>query len=87
MQVTRGQQIAQVGDTGDSPLVHLHFQICDGPDPLAARSIPFRFTDMTSDDSDLGTYVTFCERTLAEVGFADIDDDRAVGGRRVTPVD
>jgi len=47
-----------VGDTGDSPLVHLHFQISDGPDPLAARSVPFRFTDIESDNNDLGTYVT-----------------------------
>lgn len=56
--VTRGHQIGEVGDTGDSPLVHLHFQISDGPDPLAARSIPFRFTDIESDNSDLGAYVT-----------------------------
>jgi len=54
--VTGGQQIAEVGDTGDSPLVHLHFQICDGPDPLAARSIPFRFTDVSSDNPDLGMF-------------------------------
>lgn len=58
MTVTAGQQIAEVGDTGDSPLVHLHFQICDGPDPLAARSIPFHFTDITDDDPELGTYIT-----------------------------
>lgn len=55
--VRRGQQIGQVGDTGDSPLVHLHFQISDGPDPLAARSLPFRFVDATPDDIELGTFI------------------------------
>ncbi len=40
-----GQPIAEVGDTGDTPLVHLHFQVNAGPDPLASRSLPFRFTD------------------------------------------
>ncbi len=57
MAVHRGEQIGQVGDTGDSPLVHLHFQISDGPDPLVARSIPFRFTDIVPDNADLGTNV------------------------------
>lgn len=55
--VARGQQIAQVGDTGDSPLVHLHFQIADGPDPLLARSIPFHFGDIPAGDPDLGEFV------------------------------
>jgi len=55
--VARGQQIGQVGDTGDSPLAHLHFQIADGPDPLRARSIPFRFGDIPADDPDLGQFV------------------------------
>jgi len=55
--VERGQQIAQVGDTGDSPLVHLHFQIADGPDPLRARSVPFHFSDIPPDEPDLGQFV------------------------------
>ena len=53
--VTAGQQIAEVGDTGDTYLVHLHFQISDGPDPLKARSVPFKFADVPPSDSDLGT--------------------------------
>jgi murein DD-endopeptidase MepM/ murein hydrolase activator NlpD len=55
--VARGQQIGQVGDTGDSPLAHLHFQIADGPDPLHARSIPFHFGDIPAADPDLGVFV------------------------------
>jgi murein DD-endopeptidase MepM/ murein hydrolase activator NlpD len=55
--VARGEQIGQVGDTGDSPLAHLHFQVADGPDPLHARSIPFRFSDIPADDPDLGQFV------------------------------
>jgi murein DD-endopeptidase MepM/ murein hydrolase activator NlpD len=45
--VVQGQVIAQVGDTGDTPVVHLHFQINAGPDILASRSLPFRFVDVT----------------------------------------
>ena len=43
--VEQGQQIAAVGDTGDSAAVHLHFQVNAGPDPLVSRSLPFKFTD------------------------------------------
>lgn len=43
--VTAGQKLAEVGDTGDSPAVHLHFQVNAGPDPFFDRSLPFAFAD------------------------------------------
>ncbi len=54
--VTRGQAIGRVGDTGDSQMVHLHFQVCDGPDPLAAHTIPISFADVSIDQLDLGSF-------------------------------
>jgi murein DD-endopeptidase MepM/ murein hydrolase activator NlpD len=41
--VTRGQQLGQVGSSGNSTEPHLHFQVCDGPDPLQCAGIPIRF--------------------------------------------
>jgi hypothetical protein len=41
--VRRGQVLAQVGNTGPSGAPHLHFQITDGPDPLASEGVPFVF--------------------------------------------
>jgi hypothetical protein len=57
--VTQGQPIAQVGDTGDTPVVHLHFQINAGPDIFGSRSLPFRFVDVTRTGStrDPGYFV------------------------------
>ncbi len=43
--VVQGQVIAEVGDTGDSPVTHLHFQINAGPDAFTSRSLPFSFAD------------------------------------------
>ena len=43
--VSAGQVIAEVGDTGDAPVAHLHFQVNAGPDPFFSRSLPFTFTD------------------------------------------
>lgn len=62
--VTAGQQIAEVGDTGDSPVVHLHFQINAGPDAMTAKSLPVVFTD-TRDvmgEGELGKMVTNAPR-------------------------
>lgn len=55
--VTAGQVIGAVGDTGDSNLVHLHFQVSDGPDPMTARSIPFVFDDLFPQGGDYGKVV------------------------------
>lgn len=44
--VKQGQQIAEVGDTGDYYMAHLHFQISDRPDVIKGRSLPFEFVNL-----------------------------------------
>lgn len=41
--VMQGDVIAAVGNTGDSTLTHLHFQLNAGPDPFFTRSLPVAF--------------------------------------------
>jgi murein DD-endopeptidase MepM/ murein hydrolase activator NlpD len=41
--VTRGQVLAQLGQTGNSTEPHLHFQLTDGQDPMVSRGIPIVF--------------------------------------------
>ena len=53
-EVARGQVIGEVGDTGDSPAVHLHFQVMEG---AAMRSIPFRFAGVRVLSRELGSWV------------------------------
>ncbi|MGE0044524.1 MAG: M23 family metallopeptidase [Hyphomonadaceae bacterium] len=57
--VRQGEEIAEVGDTGDSPAVHLHFQLNAGPDPFTSPSLPVRFTDLrpAAGNNELGRVV------------------------------
>ncbi len=57
--VKQGDQIAEVGDTGDTPVVHLHFQVNAGPDPFLSQSLPFRLSGMGRNGStqDPGWFV------------------------------
>lgn len=39
--LTTGQEIAKLGNSGNSDAPHLHFHVMDGPDPLMANGLPF----------------------------------------------
>lgn len=51
--VTRGQKLAEVGDTGDSPAAHLHFQVMEAD---AMRSVPFQFDDVRIRSREYGSW-------------------------------
>ncbi len=40
-EVTMGQPIARVGNTGNSQAPHLHFHVMDGPSPLGSNGVPY----------------------------------------------
>lgn len=39
--VTRGRQVAELGNSGNTSEAHLHFHLMDGPLPLAATNLPW----------------------------------------------
>jgi murein DD-endopeptidase MepM/ murein hydrolase activator NlpD len=41
--VREGQTVGMLGSSGNSTAPHLHFQVCDGPDPLDCAGIPITF--------------------------------------------
>lgn len=45
--VVRGQVLAALGNSGKSDAPHLHFQVMNGPAPLASEGLPFVFERFT----------------------------------------
>jgi len=41
-----GTTLARLGSSGNSTEPHLHFQVCDGPDPLACAGVPVEFLNV-----------------------------------------
>lgn len=48
-ELTVGQSIAALGNSGNTDAPHLHFHVIDGPDPLAANGLPFVITSFRLD--------------------------------------
>ncbi len=42
--VSKGQHIAGIGGTGEVPVVHLHYQVVDGPSLVSSRTLPVVFS-------------------------------------------
>jgi hypothetical protein len=49
--VRAGQQLGLLGNSGNSDLPHLHFQVMDSPSPLAGNGLPFVFRSFDSPGS------------------------------------
>lgn len=50
--VTAGEVLAAVGGSGNSTEPHLHFHLCDQPDPLRCAGLPIAFADIEIPHSD-----------------------------------
>ncbi|GLY02768.1 M23 family metallopeptidase [Actinoplanes sp. NBRC 101535] len=50
--VAAGEQLAEVGNTGNTSEPHLHVQLMDDPRPVAAAGVPMRWPDLTVDDGE-----------------------------------
>lgn len=46
-QIAAGEQIGELGNSGNSDAPHLHFHVMDGPNPLGSNGLPYVFDTLT----------------------------------------
>lgn len=75
--LSTGQVIAALGNSGNSDAPHLHFHLMDGPDPLAADGLPFVFKSFRLDSRlvsmDAGDSLLEGKPAALRAGFATRD--------------
>jgi hypothetical protein len=79
--VRRGDRLAQVGNTGQSGAPHLHFQLSDGPDPVASDGRPYAFRAFRH----MGM-ATNVEQFLMGAAPAEVVSDRTPNRREQMPM-
>jgi hypothetical protein len=66
--IKKGQAVCKMGNSGNSLGAHLHFQISNGPDPMASESVPYvidKFTVFGHLDDD-GKFIEETPREVTE---------------------
>jgi len=73
-ELTSGQEIAKLGNSGNTDAPHLHFHVMDGPNPLMANGLPFLISSFRLEQrlaSAAGLDALFTGKPAAlEPGFA-----------------
>jgi len=64
--VHAGQELARIGNSGNSDAPHLHFHVANGPDPLSGEGVPFAFTSFVLLDAlDVPSWERMLEGAVA----------------------
>jgi murein DD-endopeptidase MepM/ murein hydrolase activator NlpD len=85
--VRRGEQIGNVGNTGNTQAPHLHFQLMDAPSALAANGVPYVFDSFRVTAVDVAGTADFdrAEATGAPMSLTTLKP--AVHGEGTLPLD
>jgi hypothetical protein len=68
--VRRGQELALLGNSGNSDAPHLHFGIEDGPLPFASNGVPFVFSSFTTTGTITNPFDDIAAGATAQIGPA-----------------
>ena len=80
--VTAGQQLAEVGNTGNTSEPHLHVQLMDHPVPTAAAGLPMHWPDLITDGERDPRWTTGDPKPTALAGFPQNGQIFETGTRR-----